>query len=241
MVDIHCHILPGIDDGSQSMEESMKMIQMASEQGLKHFIATSHASGHFPESTPDTVRRLCRQVEEEARKTIDTGIRIYPGQEILYTADLADRLKAKKYLTLADSSWFLLEFRPSAPWSMILGAVRNLIMSKYHPVIAHVERYHALAEDESRVRELLKSGARLQMNYRSLEGGWFDKNASRCRKLVKAGYIHYLATDMHNVDDRPPDTEGAIQWMRKHLDEERITALCGRNAEEQFLTEKIYR
>lgn len=238
MVDIHCHILPGIDDGSQSMEESMNMIQMAVDQGFKCFIATSHASGHFPKSTPDTVRDLCRQVETEAIKTIDGQIRIYPGQEIMYTADLMERLDAGQYLTLADTSWILLEFQPSTPWSVIFGAVRNLAMSPYRPVIAHVERYRALVEDESRMEELMENGARLQMNYRSLEGGWFDKKASRCRKLVKAGYIQYLGTDMHNTENRSPDTEGAMRWMRKHLSEEEITGLCGKNADE-ILTENV--
>ena len=238
MVDIHCHILPGIDDGSQSMEESMNMIRMAANQGFKCFIATSHASDHFPKSTPDTVRKLCRQVEEEARKTIDAQIRIYPGQEIMYTADLMERLDAGQYLTLADSSWILLEFRPSTPWSVIFGAVRNLSMSPYRPIIAHVERYRALAEDDGRMEELMENGARLQMNYHSLEGGWFDKKASRCRKLVKAGYIQYLGTDMHNTENRSPDMEGAMRWMRKHLSEEEITGLCGENADE-ILTENV--
>lgn len=238
MVDIHCHILPGIDDGPQSMEESMHLVRMAVDQGFKGFIATSHASVHFPKSTPDTVRDLCRQVEEEARKEIDGQICIYPGQEIMYTADLLKQLDTGAYLTLADSSWILLEFLPSTPWSVMSGAIRNLSMTPYRPVIAHVERYRALMQDESRMEELMENGARLQMNYRSLDGGWFDKNTSRCRRLVKAGYIQYLGTDMHNTENRPPDTEGAMRWMQKHLGKEEITGLCGKNAD-GILTEAV--
>lgn len=239
MMDIHCHILAGIDDGSHNMEESLQMIRIAVDQGMKSFIATPHASCRFPKSTPDTVRRLCRELEEAAKKKIDSRIRIYAGQEIMYTADLLDNLEEGKYLTLAGSSSILLEFQPSAPWSVIYHTVRDLAMSPYRPVIAHVERYHALKEDTERLEELLENGAFLQMNYRSLAGNLFDKRAARCRKMVKAGYIHYLATDMHNTDSRAPQTEAAMKWMQKHLSGEEIAALCGKNAEEEILREDI--
>lgn len=237
MIDMHCHILPGIDDGAHSTEESLKMIRMAVKQGMKCFIATSHASSRFPASTPDTVRRLCGQMEQEAREKIDSEIHIYVGQEIMYTADLLDLLESGNYLTLADSSRILLEFQPSVPWSVINNAVRELAMSPYRPILAHVERYHVLEKSTDYLDELIENGAFLQMNYRSLNGGIFDRRAARCRKLVRDGYIHYLATDMHNTKERAPELEEALHWMRKHLDEDTIEGLCGRNAEEEILRE----
>lgn len=235
MIDMHCHMLPGIDDGAQSTEESLKMIRMAVKQGIKSFIATSHASSRFPASTPEAVRSLCGQIEQKACKRIDPRIHIYAGQEILYTTDLLDLLEKGKYLTLADSSWILLEFQPSVSWSVINNAVRELAMSPYHPILAHVERYHVLEKSTDYLDELIENGASLQMNYRSLSGGIFDRRAIRCRKLVRDGYIHYLATDMHNTKERAPELKETLNWMRKHLDEDTIEDLCGRNVEKQIL------
>ena len=215
MIDVHSHILPGLDDGASGMEESLEMLRMAYQQGVRQIIATPHYSGRFRDASPGRVRKLCEEVQEAARQQ-GMKIRIYPGQEIMYTDEAADLLREGKILTLADSRYILVEFFPSVAWSALLQAVRTLMISGYVPVIAHAERYPCLRE-AGRVEELRRQGILLQLNYRSVGGSWHDRTTRWCRKMLKEKKADLLGTDMHNTEDRSPYTQSAVKWMEAHL------------------------
>lgn len=228
--DMHCHILPCIDDGARNEEESLTLLRMAFEQGITRVIATPHASDAFPESLPDVIKRKCGLLEETARQEIHPDIRIYAGQEILYTEGVPEKLDRGELLTLAGSSYILIEFHPSTPYQTLYRAVRELVMTPYNPVLAHFERYEALRE-EGRVEELIRAGAYMQMNYQPIAGRWYDSSARWCRRMLKAGNVHLLGTDMHRAETRPPRTDGAMDWITSHLNKEEIENICCNNAE----------
>ncbi len=98
----------------------------------------------------------------------------------------------------------------------------------YLPIIAHAERCLCLHEKE-RLKDLIHSGALIQMNYRSLEGGWMNGAARWCRKQVIEGRVHFLGTDMHNMAHRPPQTERAGEWICRHCGRETLEQLTRRN------------
>ena len=173
IIDVHSHILPGLDDGSSNMEESLEMLRMAYQQGVRQIIATPHYSGRFRDASPGRVRKLCEEVQEAARQQ-GMKIRIYPGQEIMYTDEAADLLREGKLLTMADSRYVLVEFFPSVTWSALQQAVRTLMMSGCVPVIAHAERYLCLREN-GRIDVLRDQGILIQLNYRSAGGNWHDR------------------------------------------------------------------
>lgn len=228
IVDMHCHILPGIDDGSENMDKSLAMLRKATEQNIYSFIATPHASGRYPKSQPDRVKELCQELEKCAQKEISSQIRIRPGQELMWTEDMFRQLEEGKVLTLADSDHVLVEFLPTTPWSVIYRTAREFSMSPWRMILAHVERYRVLRQ-RNRAEELLETGVQYQMNYTSIEGKVFDKNARWCRGLLKKEWIDYLGTDMHDVSWRAPKTEAAMQWMERHLDNGYIEAICRKN------------
>ena len=89
ITDIHCHILPGMDDGAKDEEESLALVRMAWEQGVRTFIATPHYSRQFRNDCPERIREKCEKLEKEARKTIASEIRIYPGQEICWEESIS--------------------------------------------------------------------------------------------------------------------------------------------------------
>lgn len=229
-LDLHCHILPELDDGSGSGEESLEMLKTAYGQGIYRMIATSHGSGQFLKSHPAAIRRACKDLERSAREKISPVVRIYPGQEILYTDSVLERLGKEELLTLADSSYVLLEFFPGAPYSMILRAVREFAMTRYDPVLAHAERYQELKK-EGRMEELIETGAYMQMNYRSIGGRWYDPSVRWCQEMLRRENIHFLGTDMHNQTDRGPDTLSAERWLLRHLDHAYVEAILRKNAE----------
>ena len=115
------------------------------------------------------------------------------------------------------------------PYSEICTAVRNLSRAGYTPVVAHAERYRCLRKGK-RVEELIDLEALIQMNYRSVSGGWHDATARWCKDNLKKRNIHFMGTDMHNIGSRMPDTKEAMGWMRKHLDSTYLRQIARENA-----------
>ena len=211
-IDIHAHILPGVDDGAHDWDEAMALLRLAYGQGIRHIIATPHFTWN---QDTGMLQELCTFLDYHA-KAISDGFSVSLGQEIRYFENLIEYLNQGKALTLAGSRYVLVEFGPSDSLGRMKRAVRQLIQASYFPVIAHVERYRCLLEQE-RPEELVEYGAYLQINSRSLNGGWMDKRARWCRKNLKKGTIHFIATDMHSSSDRSPDIQTAVSWMEHNM------------------------
>lgn len=231
IIDIHAHILPGVDDGASDWEEARQMLQCTYAQGIRTVIATPHYS-HRQDVL--RLRKLAGQLDEEA-KAIAPDFDIYLGQEILYFDSMVERLKEGHALTMAGSRHVLVEFMPEVPYKKLYQAVRNVLLSGYYPVIAHVERYRAL-RDEGQMEELEETGCLMQMNYRSLQGGLFDQDARWCKRQVLDGRIQFLGTDMHHEDHRTPEIEKSLRWLNGHVEERLLGSLVRGNAEKILKT-----
>lgn len=234
IIDIHCHILPGMDDGAPNPQESRKMLRLAYDQGIRAVIATPHYSSQFQNDRPDAIIQKCMELETWAKKELDEEFRIYPGQEIFSSHFIAEKIDNGKLLTMAGNIYILIEFLPLAAYSAIYQTMRELAMSPYRPIIAHIERYRELRK-KGRVEELIHMGAMMQMNYGPIGGKWYDETTRWCRKMLVEGNVHFLGTDMHNTGGRGPRTEAAMQWMEDHLDEEYLEEICWKNAEKFIL------
>lgn len=237
IIDVHSHILPGMDDGSSSESESLRMLKMAAKQGVTGVIATPHYSPEYSNRSPSEIRLACAKLEQKARESIHPEFSVYPGQEILYNQEIPEKLQAGEVLTLADSKYVLVEFMPWAPYSELQRCVRMLTQYHYRPVLAHVERYDVLRE-KGRPEELVDMGALLQMNYRRIDGKWYEETTRWCRKMLKQEMIHFLGTDMHNTKSRRPSIDGAYVWMSKHLEPSYIKKICYRN--QKIMLKKTY-
>ncbi len=180
-IEMHCHILPGIDDGAEDMKQSLQMLHIAMEHEIVGAIVTPHGSARdASRERTEKIRKLCRIFRAKAEQQFDV---IFPGEEILYSSDTRRLLDEGKLLTLADTRYVLVEFMPGVPYSTLFAAVRELRMAGYVPILAHVERYHALRED-GRIEELIHAGAKIQINYSSVGGSWHSKTTRWCRKQL---------------------------------------------------------
>lgn len=238
MIDIHSHILPGLDDGSADMDESIKMLRLARRQGITQVVATPHYSHSFQNTSPDQIRSLCREVQEAAQRQMKTEIFIWPGQEIMYGGDVLNLLERGRILTIADSRYVLTEFLPSAPYSYIYSAVRELSLEGYIPILAHAERYTYLRE-KGRVDEIKSQGACIQINFRRVGGKWYDSTTRWCREMLRRRKVDFLGTDMHNIRERRPETGAALEWMEKHLGKGYLSRILYRNQQKVLADEKI--
>ena len=229
-IEMHCHILPGIDDGAENMKQSLQMLQIAMDSEIVGAIVTPHGSARdASRERTEKIRKLCRIFRAKAEQQFDVIFPVFPGQEILYSSDARRLLDEGKLLTLADTRYVLVEFMPSTPYSMLYGAVREMRMGGYVPIMAHVERYNALREGD-RLAELAEAGAKIQMNYSSVGGSIRSQTTRWCRKQLEEQWVDFLSTDMHDPVHRKPDTSSADRWMQKHLDEEYIKLLVQGNA-----------
>lgn len=227
IIDVHAHILPGVDDGCRYIGETIELLKLAYEQGVSGVIATPHYVRGHNRADADRLREKMQLLREKAAVALP-DMKLYQGQEILYFDGVTEKLASGEILTLGETRYVLVEFMPGVPYNEIFLAVRSLILSGYFPVLAHIERYQCLRKSEA-IDELIHAGAYMQMNYRCLSRlkGLSERNW--CRKQVLEGRIHLLGTDMHRLDYRPPELAKSLEWLKKRGGEELAEKLTMEN------------
>ena len=226
LFDIHCHILPGVDDGSKSMEMSLDMLQIAYEEGTRQIVLTPHYM--VGRNRYETGELAGKYEELKAKaKELYPELELYLGNEILWEEGIVDLLKKGEIHTMNGTRYVLVEYNVQTTFRQIRNSIQDLMEARYWPIIAHVERYQCLVKRLDRIDELIRMKALLQMNISSVEGGFLNESKRWCRKLLKEGYITFLATDAHNVDSRGPYSQEYIPWLRKHCGEDAEYMLTG--------------
>lgn len=214
--DMHTHILPGVDDGARDMQETKEMLYQAYLEGVRHIVVTPHFS---LDSRNMAVGELMGKLEEVKRMALSTvpAMEFSLGNELLNGPGMVNALNEGRALTLGGTSYILVEFLPKDSYRKIYTSLHNYLMNGYIPIVAHVERYEALARRTDRLDELIKIGVLFQMNTSSLIGGKRRRSASHHRMLLEEGYIHLLGSDCHRSDSRSPLMRGALQNLTEEL------------------------
>lgn len=227
-MDIHTHILPGVDDGSRSMAETMKMVEQAYREGIRVIVATPHYGAWNPDYDKAEAVKVCRMVRDRV-KALHSDMNIYIGNELYYNPGIIEDLKNGKALTLGGTAYVLVEFAVDEDYSAIYSAIRSFTMEGYRPVIAHIERYQCLQKELERVKELVSAGAYVQVNARSFLGGRFDKRAAWCAKLLQNDLVHFIASDCHSSGSRKPIMDTAVKKLRELTDQETVERIVHHN------------
>lgn len=226
-IDMHCHVLPGVDDGSGSMKETLRMVQTAYKEGIRAMIVTPHYHPRRGMADAAVVREALRHVQSEVHKLLP-DMRLYPGNEIYYRQDAKELLREGTLLTLAGSDYVLVEFSMgSVTPEQIADAVRDLQMGGYLPVIAHIERYDRLLGDVDAAMELVEAGAYIQVNAASVTGELGGNRKRYIRKLIKNDCVHFVGTDAHDTGARAPLMKKCASCLTRKFGEEVCeTLLC---------------
>lgn len=228
MIDIHCHVLPGLDDGAEDQQACRRMLEAACVDGIRAIVATPHFNSSDP---PDYIQRRNFALTAASRtaEEIQPGFRLYPGFEIYFDSTIPDQLAAGRPLSLNGTKYVLLEFLPGAEYSYIQRAVQETRYAGYWPILAHMERYAAL-EEEEQVQELIDMGAFMQVNASSLLGGWGWKKSRRLWSLAKHNRIHVIGSDAHDLAERGFHMAECADAIEKKLGTEYRERLCGGSA-----------
>lgn len=229
-IDIHCHALPIVDDGAETMEMALDMLRIAAEEGIRKIILTPHQKTDRRCVTPEgIVKRMNLLQEETDRRQIP--VQLYPGNEIFYRHGLAELLELGKIRTLANSRYVLVEFLPGEDYGYIRDALNRINSFGYRPVVAHVERYLNVVKNMQKVVELKEdTGCYFQVNAAGImgEAGYGEKSVAR--KLLKESLIDFVGTDAHRSEGRrSPRLKKCSEWLQKMGGKEYAERLLIRN------------
>ncbi len=218
LFDVHCHMVPGVDDGAADLEESLAMLKMQHEDGVRKIIITPHYRRRMFETPAKKVHEQFLKLQEAAKKEYP-DMSLYLGCELHSNMDLQDILEKRKYVTMAGSSYVLLEFSEGDSAQHIRERVYNVLSCGYEPIIAHVERYQATVKSVGFSSDLVDMGARLQVNVESILGKYTWGAKRYCRKLMKEDLLGFVGSDSHNTKTRIPNIGAGAAYVSKKMGE----------------------
>jgi protein-tyrosine phosphatase len=207
MVDIHCHLLPNVDDGPTSWQTCVQMCEMARADGIEHIVATPHANNQFRYDREAHTRAL-----EELGQQLPEGPKLSLGCDFhLSYENLVDALATPSRYTIGGTSYLLVELSDFAVGPSVSQALERLREIGVVPIITHPERNLALQGNPRNVLAWVEAGCLVQVTANSLTGSWGRKARDTAEWLMKRDAVHILATDAHGVGSRPPILSKARQ------------------------------
>ncbi len=233
IIDMHCHILPGMDDGARSMEEALKMLSTAEKEGITHMIATPHYKAGRHNASTQTIQERMRQVKAAA---VEKGIHVslYAGNEVFFYSEMEEGLEEGRILTMNQSPFVLVEFSPGDRYVYIRNALEEVMGMGYSPVLAHAERYECMLAEPENIMELKSMGVRVQINASSVSGEIGRKVKLFTHLLLKRRLVDYIGTDAHGAEKRAPHIKKCKELLYKKYEAEYINALLHENAMRDF-------
>ncbi len=221
MIDTHLHILPGVDDGPETMQESLALAQALVQEGIRFAVATPHYNDEFPQRPAAEIRERVDAVQRELDRH-GIPLLLFAGHEALIKPGLIEDIQAGRLATLNNSRYLLLELWNSTWLPETERVIFELRAQGFVPVIAHPERYRAIQKDPARLAALTQQGVLAQLTAGSLVG-MQGNTARRCAEtLLKKGLIHCIASDAHGLHKRPPGVVRGLQRAAELLDQARV-------------------
>jgi protein-tyrosine phosphatase len=202
LVDLHCHLLAGLDDGPGSLDEAVRMCQRAWDDGIRSSVCLAHMSDRWPEVTPQRIRHSAVELKNRLRE-IRLPLSLYPAAEVAVRPDLDQPQMLGRWMGMADRTNYLLLEIPYGGFVDIRGLVMRLQAGGVRSIVAHPERYRELLYDPAAVRDLIAHGALMQVTADAITDPPDRRSAGAIRQWVLDGMVHLLGSDGHSAGHRP--------------------------------------
>lgn len=213
--DIHCHILPAVDDGARNESSTDRMLRIASSEGINVIVATPHFAYGREKEEVEEIKRKYAEVRTWWKKR-GPDKEMYLGNELFYSEGVIEALEAGQALTMNGTKYVLVEFPIYAEFSCVQKAIQKLQYAGYIPIIAHVERYEHLRK-KGVMQELVHMGAYMQVNASAILGKHGMITKYYVMQMIKQGLIHFVATDAHGSRERRPEMQQCVAYLEKKL------------------------
>lgn len=224
MIDIHCHILPGIDDGARSMQEALEMCRMAESDGISTIVATPHYKpGSYDWSADELVSAVSRL--QNALSAAKIGLTILPGAEVAVFPELPGRLRKNRFLTINNGRYLLVEFRPHSVPANVEQFLLSLMDLGLIPIIAHPERCDCFLNQPTLLTRLVEKGVLLQLTADSITGQFGPEVYNFSQWLINKGLAHIIASDAHDDGERSPRLTEAVSLVADLVGQEKARAM----------------
>ncbi len=226
-IDIHTHVIPCVDDGAESFVLAMEMIKLAKKQGIKSLIATPHSGAFDKWKSPvySNYSKLRAAIDKEQLDiSLMLGAEIYVDRDTVKS--VVKKIKRHKYPSLNNTAYVLVEFSPSEhDLENSAFCISHMVDGGYMPIIAHAEKYQLELEQ---IYELKELGCFIQVNFESISPLASYSTTSKASTMLKDEMIDFLATDMHDMTNRKPETKEALLFLQNNCSTSYLNKiLCG--------------
>jgi protein-tyrosine phosphatase len=201
VIDIHSHIMPEIDDGARSVEEAVKMAEVAAADGIEMMVSTPHMfNGLSHNPLPDEIRERVDQLQNAVGSTL----KIIPGNEVHISHEIAEQAKADRVTRINNRNYMLVEFPQLTVPLGVEDLFYKLQLQNIHPILVHPERNSQIQGRPSIVAGFVEHGVLIQVTAMSVTGEFGPVSKECAEILLRHNCVHFLATDAHRPDRRPP-------------------------------------
>lgn len=211
MIDIHCHILPGQDDGPRTLADALEMIRMAAARGTTDIVASPHASPQFSFNPVEVTHKIA-----ELQREVGTEIRIHHGCELHLTPENIDAaIQAPRDYSINHNGYVLLEFSDFLVPPTTAEILGRMLRAGLQPIVAHPERNPLLRNRLPDLQNWVRMGCLTQVTAQSLTGRYGKAAQKSSHALMRLGLVHFLASDAHDCKQRPPSLDVIFEHVRR--------------------------
>lgn len=235
MIDIHHHLLFGLDDGAKDLKTSVAMAEMAAADGITHVVCTPHANAHYnfdPAVNQQELEQL--RARTEGKLTLGLGCDFHLSFE-----NIDDALKNPHKYTINQKNYLLVEFSDLSIPQQMTEVFHQFLVAGMQPIITHPERNLTIQKAPHRLDEWIAGGCLVQVTAASLTGRFGRSAEGFAHKLLQQNKIHFLATDAHNLESRPPRMKEAFEVVAQRYGKETAERLCVMNPRAAFFGEEF--